>query len=337
MKRKILSILLIGLLALSGCNSKEKTIDFCIGINENKIIELTKDSLLGKMKVQKDSFVLAVHDGNSCLCWQDFKDILRNYNGKRATNGNPLIPFFAFDCSIADEIEGIEKIETGYIDLYIFENGEIVEKRSGAATKDIPIFESLERFTNYMDKKIGLKPINNLYYTTSNFIIDKIIGNSDSGEAVVVVERSGCGDCSYCIPNVLIPYAKSHEFSIPVYVVDIEDFRSDEDQYTSIKARLNLTEDSSIFGYKSGFVPTYQYYKDGVLTDAGVFANDEIEYTYGEYLTVKDSYFDGTRSLAYTEEILTNKTFDLDDSLKEKHAELLRLFLEYYTRTFTLL
>ena len=329
MNKKNFSIFLISLLMLSGCNSNENKIGFTIGSKENEVIELTTTSLLGKSQVQKDSFILAVHDGEECLCWQNFKDILKNYNASR----DEYIPFFSIDCSPEDfDIKGIEKIKTGYIDLYIYSDGEIIEKISGSAKKNAKIFESLDSFTSFMNEKIESNPIKNLYYISTDYLFDNIIDNTESGKAIVVIERSGCSDCSYCIPNVLIPYAKDNELKVPIYVIDIEDYRANQDEYKTIKDSLFLSENSSMFGYKEGVVPTYQYYSDGVLSEAGVFANDEIEYDYGVSFTIKNSYFDGERSLNYTTTILKDNEYSIDKDINEIHAQIFTQFLNYYNK-----
>ena len=331
MNKKKFVLFLTSLLLLSGCNSSQKVLDFTIASKENEVIKLTSSTLLGKSLVQKDSFVLIVQNGNECLCWQNFKDILKNYNENRKLNNNEYIPFFSIDCSIDDfDIDGIDKIKTGYIDLYFYQDGEIIDKISGAAKKNAKIFESLKSFSSFMDEKIKNNPINNLYYISKEYLFENIVGNPSSDKAIVIIERSGCSDCSYCIPNVLIPYAKNNELKIPIYVLDIEKYRSNQNEYLEIKNSLFLSQESSIFGYKEGVVPTYQYYLNGELIDAGVFANDDLEYNYGISFYVKDSYFDGKRNLNYTSTILKDKTFDINVEINEKHSEIFIEFLNYY-------
>jgi len=333
MKKKTFCLLLASLLVVSGCNSTPKTIDFTIGTLKNEIIELEGSSYLGKDIVQKDSFVLAVHDGDSCLCWREFKDILINYNEKRLINGDPYIPFFSLDSSTIDgDINEIEKIETGYIDLYLYKDGEMIEKVSGAAKKNSKIFESLDEFTTFMDKRIGQNPINNLNYISIDYYTDYIKNNAESGKCIVVIERSGCRDCAACIPNVLIPYAKENKLNIPIYVIDIENYRQ-KTTYNTIKSTLLLTQESSSFGFNEGYVPTYQYYENGQIKDAGVYLNDTYDFaTPGETIYISDSYFDKYRECAYTDVVLTDKTLDFEEYKNNIHKNIFLSFLEYYNK-----
>ena len=125
----------------------------------------------------------------------------------------------------------------------------------------------------------------------------------------------------------------------------------EKEQYQKLKDDYGLSvTGNSVFGYQEGVVPTTQYYKRGVLTDASVYFNDAIEENNGVF-TVKDSYYTDERvsNLHYLEDVkfttcLKGLTIQNNDILYTKtgqpywsqedaakyHTPLLKAFLDYY-------
>lgn len=296
MKRKYWLIPLLIIPVLSGCKNSENKGDFYIGNSENRIIELTNSELSAKFKTEMGTFFLATHQGYSCTCWTGFQFVMQEYNDTRKEN--TYIPFFGFDTDLLeDDSLGIDKVTSGYVEFYLIVDGKIEKKYSKSAKKDFDMFENTEKFREVIKKHINTNPINNYAYISYENA-KNLINDSKNDGFVLFTIRSGCGDCSYSVPKVLTPWLKENGTKIPVFVCDIEKYRG-TDQYTTVKDELNLSTVNSLeFGYGTGVVPTYQYYKNGSLVDAGVYANDSFKYENDKL--VVSSYFDGTRNLKYT-------------------------------------
>ena len=317
MKKKCWFFVLLISPLLSGCNDEGKKADFFIGAKENKIIELSLSELSSKIDTQHDTFFLATHKGDSCICWTGFQNVIETYNSSRKDDGKDYLPFYAFDTELMPEnipeSFKVEKILSGYTDFYIFKDGEIIDKYSKSAKKDLAIFENKDKFKEIVEDHINLNPIKDYQYVSYEYACRDLI-NKDNNEFVLFTVRSGCGDCNYCMPNVVTPFLKDKSLKMPVYIVDIEKYRN-TDEYDTVKSTLQLTVESNPLGYGKGVVPTYQYWKNGVLLDAGVYANDSffLDETTNKY-QAKESYFDGTRTLKYTSENLKEK-MNSEDSL----------------------
>ena len=124
MKKKCWFFVLLISPLISGCNDEVKQANFYIGAKENKIIELSLEELSSKIDVQHDTFLLATHKGDSCVCWADFQIVIESYNSKRKENGKDYLPFYSFDTDLmienTPESFKVEKILAGYTEFYIF-------------------------------------------------------------------------------------------------------------------------------------------------------------------------------------------------------------------------
>lgn len=342
----LFSVLILPL--LSGCKDEVKTADFLIGAKENKIVELSLKELSSKVDTQHDTFFLATHKGDSCICWTNFQYVISRYNEARIKEGKDYLPFYSFDTELMTdnlpENFKVDRILSGYTDFYIFKDGEILDKYSKNAKKDAAMFEKEDKFGEIVDKHINNGPIKDYQYVSYEYACRDLI-NKDNNEFVLFTTRSGCGDCNYCMPNVVTPFLKENALKTPVYICDIEKYRGTDD-YDTVKANLKLTVESNSLGYGAGVVPTYQYWKNGELLDAGVYANDSFFFDEtANKVQVKDTYFDGTRELKFTTENLKNKMnseaklpvkeysgkyFMDNEKAAVYHDPLIKSFLSYY-------
>lgn len=341
MNKKVYIIPLLILPLISGCKSDDLKGDFYIGNSEDRIIELTFSELSAKINVQKDTFFVATHQGFSCTCWTGFQYIVQEYTKEKH------IPIYGFDTDLLDDKSlGIDKVTSGYVELYVVIEGKIVKKYSKSAKIDYDIFEKKENLQETIEKHVNTYPINNYAYISYETAYE-LIKDTSKDDFVLITVRSGCGDCNYSMPNVVTPWMKENGSKIPVYVCDIEKYR-EIGNYDIIKQNLNLTNSSSEeFGYGDGVVPTYQYYKNGVLQDAGVYANDTFKMV-GDKVEAK-SYFDGTRNLKYTTKNLQSEFANSNELLEQLnklgdivylptekeavyHDSILQDFLSYYCK-----
>mgnify|MGYP003297751978 CR=1 FL=1 len=346
MKRKICLIPLTILPLLSACNDAEIKGDFYIGNSENSVIELIESELSAKLNSEFGTFFLATHQGDSCTCWTGFQFVMQEYNNNRTENTN--IPFYAIDTDLLvdDNKYGIDKITSGYVEFYVIVEGKIEKKYSKSAKIDFEMFEKSDKFGEVIEKYINSNPILNYEYISYERACTLI--NDITKEFVLFTVRSGCGDCIHLLPNVLTPWLVQNGSKIPVYLCDIERYK-DTKEYDEVRNNLKITEASSPLGYDVGRVPTYQYWKNGQLMDAGVYGNDLFvkDEATGKNVVTK-SYFDGTRELKYTdvnlvEQFNAQESLDLnkkpDGSLymeikKEAdfHDPILKEFLSYYCK-----
>lgn len=308
--RCFFQLLILPLISGCSCSKENEKVSFYLGNVDNKIIELNLNELSSKIDTQHDSFLLATHKGNGCFCWTRFQYVLEQYNNQRKTEGKNYLPIYSFDTELmTDNLPDTFKVDiipSGYVDFYIFKDGEILTKYSGSAKKDLEMFENTDKFSTIVNKFIKEEPINNYAYASYDYVRANLINKEDNEFALITV-RSGCGDCNYCMPNVVTPFLKENTPKIPVYVCDIEQYRGTND-YDTVKANLSLTIDSNQLGFGAGVVPTYQYWKNGQLVDAGVYANDSFQLNVEtNKVEIKTTYFDGTRDLKYTTENLVTK------------------------------
>ena len=348
MKKKYCLISLLILPLISACKTEQKLARFYISNLNNEIVELGINELSAKIDTQHDTFLLATHKGDSCTCWTGFEYVMSQYNEKRNKDGKNYLPFYAFDTELmtdnVPENFKIDKVLSGYVEFYIFSEGEIIQKYSKSAAKDLDFFENVDKFTKLLDENIEDKTINNYAYVSYEHVRDYLI-KEDNREFALLTVRSGCGDCNYCMPNVVTPFILERGLQVPVYVCDIEKFRGTDD-YDTVKANLKLTLESNPLGFDKGVVPTYQYWKNGELLDAGVYANDSFEFNASSNkVEVNKTYFDGTRNLKYTnvnlktqmgsKQSLNVKEYNGKYFMETKeaavfHDPLIKSFLTYY-------
>lgn len=350
MKKKMRALPLLILPLTTGCKSEVLQGNFYIGSVENKIVELSLSDFSAKVDSEKGTFFLATHAGDSCTCWTGFQYIIESYNNERKASNKEYLPFYSFDTELMtsdlDESFKVDKILSGYVELYVFVDGEVVQKYSKNAKKDLDIFENVSKFSSVISKYVKTEPLKNYSYVSYEYVRDNLI-NKDK-DFVLMVVRSGCKDCNYSIPNTVTPYMLEHSnLKVPVYVCDIQGHLNKED-YNTVKETLCLTVESSPFGYKTGVVPTYQYWQSGVLKDAGVYANDSFAMNSElNKVQVTSTYFDGTRELQYTNKNLleemnnedsldviylnTKDTYYMDiKKAADYHDPLIKDFLSYY-------
>ena len=142
--------------------------------------------------------------------------------------------------------------------------------------------------------------------------------------------RSGCNDCKYVLPNVIIPYINQREHVSRIRVIDLQDLydlskkesATDEEKklYQNTKDACHLSETgSNTYGYQQGVVPTIQYYEKGSLVDASVYFNDVVSKKDDESYYISDSFYSEERltSLKYILErekaVLKGMSLDKDD------------------------
>ena len=314
MKNKALLLIIAPLLftSLTGCHKKADKIRLTYGtemqVNSATLKELSNDELLVKARDEKEVFLLATYQGEyseDCLCWATFKDVISNYMN---LNNRLIYIFNAQNQNDALKNLGIEKINQSTPYLYIFNGEKKLASFSYSNSKDKAIFE--DRKANAIKERI-----NKVVDAPLMYYIHPEAVEQNNEDLLVLFIRNGCGDCKYVLPNVIIPYVKSHKLEKGLRLVDLQDLYDLQNKegttglpYDGMKDRLQLSEESNAtFGYGKGVVPTTHYYEQGELKDASIFFNDEVSQKEDGSFYISNSFYSEERltSLHYTSNVET--------------------------------
>ena len=364
MKKRYLALFVTPLLfgSLTSCSNKAKdclTYGSAISQSINSLETLTTVELYNKAMNEEETFLLAVYQGSyseeGCFCWPTFLNTIASYMNEYR-NYVYLYDAQSQDDSIHDL--KIDKFENSAPTLYIFKGKKQLAKYSYQNSRDQELFENSQVMHQKISKVVESAKL--------LFVDDAYLSNNlkEKQESVVIFIRKNCGDCSYVLPNVIIPYINSGKVSKKVYVYDIqslydlskkEDATNDEKQvYQAIKDKYQLSFSSNNdFGYQQGVVPTIQYYNGNVLKDASVFFNDVVGQKDDGSFYIADSYYTNERltKLSYLKDVnfttvLKELTIEASNVLQTKsgsyywsqqdaakyHTPILKAFLNRYVR-----
>ena len=346
------------LFSLSSCSDVKGELTYGLYFQQTifNIIDLDNETLVSKTKDEKETFLLATYQGSyseDCLCWSTFENVIAAYMNKYHAF------VYEYDAQKQDEtIKNlkIEKINESTPMLYVFQGQKQLAKYSYKNTREKSIFEdtTAEAMNSAVKKVVNLPE---MYYVSEEFLDENI---KKSKECCVLFMRSGCGDCSYVLPNVIIPYINKHELAKDIWLFDMqylydialkEDASEEEKQhYQAIKDKFGLSDKNTTFGYRNGVVPTLQYYKSGELVGATVYFNDTIEQKENGSFYIADSYYSEERlpNLKYlkgydfptvlkgmeiSDGVLQNKKggyYWSQEAASKYHTPILEAFLDYY-------
>ena len=305
---KKIRYLLIGLplllVSLNGCANQKKILTYGTYIPQTifSLKELSNAELVNKAN-NKETFLLAVYQGQyseNCNCWVTFENVIANYMNKYHEQ------VYVFDSQAQDETVSkfkIAKVDQSTPYLYIFEADRQVACFNFSDKKDKTMFEEINGDAMYkgVHKKINSPK---MYFANDAYIKENVLTKD---EAVLLFIRNSCEDCKYVLPNVLVPYINNKEVKKDIYVFDLDPLlkkdavtsNSEEWQYQKTKDYYNLSNaKGNPLGYNNGFVPTIQYYEEGILKDAAVYFNDVVEKNENDEYYISDSF--------YTQERLTS-------------------------------
>ena len=316
MKRKNTLFLgiLVSISSLTGCGQKETKLPINIGTKLDQIKELKREVDLTALLSSKigEGVLLATYSkamSSGCSCWTGFKEEVAN---KYIKNHNVPIYFFDTDKLSDTTIKkyNIAKLTASDPIFYLFKDGKRVKSyRYGSANS---IF-SYSKFEKEMSKMLDVPESFKLYYVDEDDLFDASKNHINDAKTVLFTERNACSDCSYILPNYIVPYVKSHDLKQDILIMDIQEYNwngNNSEDYKGIINKLQLSEASNAtFGYGRGYVPTIQYYENGEVKDASVTFNDSLE-SNGDNYKVSQSY--------YTEERLQNLNFLKNSQVENK-------------------
>ena len=278
MKKLLLTfITLFSLSSLLGCSSGNKERLTYGTLYHESSVEVDTDAVYSKK--ESENFFLATYGDETCGCWTYFSRVLDHL-----AKYDHFLSYKLKNDQIDDRLNEFGIKNSNDPAFYIIANKKIVRREF------------------YVD--------NSSYFTDENVLLDLIKETIDlpymylineeqiqtevvDKDGIIYYSRMTCPDCSYCTPNVLMPYFKKiKEPTDKVYVFDMDPIRKeDKEKYQQFKDDHFLSnKNNTDFGYNTGYVPTFQYYKDGALYDMAVYFNDEV--TDGLITT---SYYDEER------------------------------------------
>ena len=298
--------------SLVGCNKSVNPTPINIGTKLTSIKELKREVDLIALLSSKmgEGILLATYSksmSTGCSCWTGFKEEVLNKYIKFKN-----VPIYYFDTDKISDTTinkyGIKRLTSSDPDFYVFYQGKQIKRYK---YDDQQVF-SYKKFDVEMTKMLKLPEKFQLFYVDEDYLFanEKHINDAKS---VILTERNACSDCSYIIPNFIVPYTTEHTLKQDILIMDIQEYNWDgnnSEDYRNIIARMQLSEASNAtFGYGRGFVPTIQYYETGEVKDACVTFNDSI-LPEGEGYKVTSSY--------YTEERLNSLAFLKNSQVENK-------------------
>lgn len=319
----------------------------------NTLDVINVDGLEELRSKSNNVYLLATYQkdySEDCLCWTTFQNVLVNYIN---TYHEKVYVFDTMesDATIKNGMH-IKQFKDSTPALYVFEGMKCIGSFFQNNQKDKALFEDLTAKT--MNERVHQKVLKPVMYEVDDAYLDKNLAQKD--EALLFFMRNGCGDCSYVIPNVIIPYTIEYKGDKEILVYDLQneyeisksESASEEEKahYQELKDKYGLSETGNqTYGYLNGVVPTIQHYVKGVIDDATVFFNDVVSEKEDGTYYLSDSY--------YSEERITNLKYYSGEPLKgmtvtdiaktkdkypywpqneaaKHHTPILRQFLDYY-------
>lgn len=345
-------VILIGLCTgLSSCNNtnQEKyTLTYGTYVDEGAK-KIHYSDLASKM-LDKESMIVVTYDSDDshCSCWSAFSFAI----DKVVKEENYLIYKI-----VSSEFNGQDNFgfSTFYDrpSIHFVKDGKLVEKIDYTVTDLNPLFKGSAALKLAIEERT-FKPN---YYFINQEQFETHIENKD--DFIVSYYWDSCGDCKYSFPRFLYDFTKNKEFDTDMYLLNLEveglllnegNKDINNPNYIEFLTKYNLNSASNHpLGYDRGFVPTYQYYEDGVLYDASVFFNDAVTQNENNEYYVSRSFYSKERvkNLKYLDKLnegeksilegmiipneqISEKGTWIQEYAYEYHAPLLNAFLTTY-------
>lgn len=304
MKRKILLIPLT-VFSLIGCNKNENK-NGKVYLNTGSLIDNEATKILFTdlkgMIYDKNSFLLAVYPGekSSCGCWLNFSDNLNSF-----VKENKEIVYKINYGLLEDNREsfGLDYLSDRPT-FAIFKDGKLHKQWVyNKAGDDQDLFTSKTYFKNLVNKYTVAPKV---LFLDQTMLDEKI----KTDEFVVMYEWKSCPDCTYCLPNAVYPYFKkgNNKDKKDIYIIDLQikgllldeegNYAPNNENYINFKNEHGLSKKGNEdFGYNNGYVPTFQYYKNGKLESSSVYFNDVIGYNeQTSTYFIEDTFYTNERS-----------------------------------------
>lgn len=309
MKKSLLflPIALISLASLTSCNQGEANeIKLTFGSYiDSTFTDLKYADLEAKIN-EEQSFILVTYPGadSTCSCWRVFEMIINQY-----VNANVEIIYGVDVYQIMGKNNDFNlSLSTSSPSISFFKKGQLVEQIAYSTKSPQKFYKDYVELGKLISSKTEEPEI--IYVNES--ILDNSIKEKE--DFVILHTYSSCPDCSYCIPNVVTPFANNNDLDEEIWIIDLNEIKSDATLWQNYKNKYNLSNaNNNPFGYNNGYVPTAQAYKNGELVDASVYFNDTISLVNKSYV-ITDSFYTEERlsHISYATNIETNILMGLE-------------------------
>ena len=238
------------------------------------------DELGAKVESEKgaadgDSFVLFVYLGNDTDEYLDVDDNGVECTGCQVFYKNVLQPFIEkynvmiYSCYYKYAYQYTKSTyrrpHNNAPKLIVFKDGQIVGQESREHNKEV--FTSEEGLLKFMDKYAVLPTM----LEVDEQQLDTLL--TDGENKVIYYGWRACPDCQYFEKYYLPTYLREHKDGKKWYYFDTDKYRSQKKSNPELweafveKIGINLKDNG-------GKVPTFAYYENNQLVDAGIFFND---------------------------------------------------------------
>lgn len=223
----------------------------------------------------KESFVLLLYHNKTCGCWSyelgpSAIKFMKKYNVK----------FHAFDNAKLDgkdKTYGLYEGTAAMPGVAFFRRGKLIRQviYGKLSNQDKKIFSDSDRFEQFMLQNIYLPK---MYYINKDMLEAKM--SESTAEFNLYVALTKCPDCARVENEYIHSWVDKNAkntLSKPFYVFDIYPY-NDPSTTNDIRDFCRLGDETNPkFGYtygKHGFVPTFQTWKNGEITDMVTVLND---------------------------------------------------------------
>ena len=288
MKKSLLFLSLIPTLIMTSCGSNKldtSKIALDSGDIHSKNVtlddfeELTYDKL-DSLITDKSSFVLVTFNDRNCGCWRDFFPLFVKFSNEYHYSVK------LFDVAL---LEG----KSNKFDIYsatsqmpgicFFRRGKLIRQSvyGKNAENNRKMFKQYDKFEEFMLENVYLPK---LYYLDKDVLESKIASNEEFN---LYVAKTTCHDCGRIEKDFIhgwVDNNKANTLNDLLYVFDIYPWNGTA-EYQGIKDMVKLSfEDletheiyNEKFGYGTGYVPTFQRWKNGEVVDMITVLNDSVD------------------------------------------------------------
>lgn len=259
-------------LGITSCGNSDK-VNYLVSDYDNAgFVDITQEKL-DTLRSEKNDFVIFVHT-QGCLTCAEVEGRLKHY-----IDDYGLMLYRITYKSLNSDDELKKSSSTAPI-IGFYKEGKSL--KIAPYSKNQEHFESQETFNKFFETYVTLPS----FYYISPEMLDKKI--SDKENFVVLFTRSTCSDCGYLFSHMLDKYMEENHDKLSFYLLecDKDGIRNyDEagnltnaEEWQAFKDKYQLSAStSSEYGYSGGVVPTFQYYKDGLLCGSDVYVNDSFK------------------------------------------------------------
>lgn len=328
-KTTMLLALITSLSLLSSCGENEK-IFLSYKVNYETVESVFEEKETYEQFAlacnNKTSFLAIVYSDLTCSCYVNLKTASKNYI---FDNGIDLYNISNDEFIAGNDTYGYKAPSYDFPAILLVNNG-VVSKQINY-NSDNKVFFVRENFVAFMSQNIQLPKINKIGK-------EKLETIKNSNECIIYFGNSKCPDCSSYYTNVLYPFITTNYENIKndfLYFIDKQEcnFKTTE-EWVQFKNENSISNvNNTEFGYGQGYVPTIQYYKNGILSSANVFLNDTIE----ENMLVQTYYTNERISkLSYLTGMEDSYNYFLTSGEKTKvelqnaHVQIATIFLKTY-------